>query len=175
MPTEIKGVIGLRRALKNFEPDLAKETTKELTAFLKPIVNSARGYMPSDAAIPSGWLQHPNAQGRWSTRFYNQSAAKRGIKYKTTPSKTNNRGFKALASILNTNIGGQIYERAGRASGVSGNFTPKLGGELVGPKRSMTGRAMYAAYAHDEGKAKAHIIRALEMAGRKFNARQANG
>jgi hypothetical protein len=172
MPTEIKGVLALRKALRNFEPDLARETTKELAAFLKPVVRNARGFMPSDADVPSGWLYRPTAQGRWATRFYSQNAARRGIKYKTTPSRSNNRGFTALASILNTNIGGIIYEWAGRTAGVKGNFTPKLGGELKGAKRSMTGRAMYRAYSDDNGQAKAHVIKALEKAGRKFNERK---
>jgi hypothetical protein len=175
MPTEIKGVIGLRRALKNFEPDLAKETTKQLGAFLRPVVVTARGYMPSDSNVPSGWLKREGAEGRWANRFYNQSAAKKGIKYKTTPSKANRSGFTSLASILNTNIGGAIYETAGRKAGITGNFTPKLGGTIVGPKQKMQGRAMFAAYAQDQGKAKAHIIKALETAGRKFNERQSNG
>ena len=42
MPTEIKGAIALRKALKNFAPDLAKETQKELGNLLKPITNKAR-------------------------------------------------------------------------------------------------------------------------------------
>jgi hypothetical protein len=173
MPTEIKGALALKKALKNFEPDLAKETTKELAALLKPIVKNARGFMPSDADVPSGWLQRPNAQGRWSTRFYSQSAAKRGIKYKTTPSRPNNRGFTSLVSILNTNIGGIIYEWAGRTSGIVGNFTPKLGGELKGSTRAMTGRAMYHAYDDDQGRTKAHVIKAIDSAAKKFNTRSA--
>jgi len=36
MPTEVKGADKLRKALKQYEPDLAKETTKELGNLLKP-------------------------------------------------------------------------------------------------------------------------------------------
>jgi hypothetical protein len=38
MPTEVKGALALRKALRQFEPDLAKETSKKLAAALKPIV-----------------------------------------------------------------------------------------------------------------------------------------
>jgi hypothetical protein len=40
--------------------------------------------------------------------------AKRGIKYKTTPSKPNRSGFRSLASIANASAAGAIYETAGR-------------------------------------------------------------
>ena len=41
MPTEVRGAIALRKALRQFEPDLAKETTKEISSFLKPVVTKA--------------------------------------------------------------------------------------------------------------------------------------
>ena len=37
MPVEVKGGIALRKALKDFAPDLAKETRKELAALLNEI------------------------------------------------------------------------------------------------------------------------------------------
>ena len=40
MPTEIKGAINLRKALRKFTPDLAKETQKEIASFLKPVVKN---------------------------------------------------------------------------------------------------------------------------------------
>ena len=49
MPTEVKGAKNLRKALKKFEPDLAKMTTKEMAAALKPITRKARGYMPANS------------------------------------------------------------------------------------------------------------------------------
>ena len=49
MPTEIRGAIALRKALKKFTPDLAKETQKEIAGILKPITAKARGFIPSTA------------------------------------------------------------------------------------------------------------------------------
>jgi hypothetical protein len=43
MPTELKGAIEARKALKKFEPDLAKELRKEMANLLKPIVKNAKG------------------------------------------------------------------------------------------------------------------------------------
>jgi hypothetical protein len=112
MPTEVKGAIALRKALKNFAPDLAKETQKELGNLLKPITNKARGFIPSQAPL-SGWAK--NSSTAWgSDRIWNTGKAKRGIGYKTTPSRPNKQGFRALARIVNASAAGAIYETAGR-------------------------------------------------------------
>ena len=171
MPTKIQGVIAYRKALRKFEPELAKETTKQITSFLRPVVRNARGFMPSNADVPSGWLKRENAKGRWATRFYDASIARKGITYKSSPSKANRRGFRALASIFNKSAAGAIYETAGRKSGNTGNFTPKLGGRLAGDKQKMTGRAIFRAFEEDQGKATAGVIKAIETSAAKFNAR----
>lgn len=112
MPTEIKGALALRKALKNFAPDLAKETQKELGNLLKPITNKARGFIPSRAPL-SGWNR--TSETAWGTsRIWSTGKAKRGIGYKTTPSKPNKQGFRALARIANMSVAGAIYETAGR-------------------------------------------------------------
>ena len=171
MPTEVKGAVALRKALRQFEPDLAKETTKEIASFLKPVVKQAKGFAPSNDAVPSGWLKRPNATGRWANRSYDQAEVRRGITYKSTPSKANRNGFRALASILNKSAAGAIYETAGRKSGISGNFTPRLGGQLKGKGQKQTGRVIFRAYLEDEGKARGHVIKAIEKAAAKLNSR----
>ena len=171
MPTRLQGVLALRKAMKKFEPDLAKETTKELASFLKPVTRQARGYIPSNAEILSGWLKRPNAKGRWANRYYDAAQVKSGISYKTSPSKPNRRGFRALASIFNKSAAGAIYETAGRKSGLTGNFSPRLGGQLKGDKQKMTGRAIFRAFEEDQGKATAGVIKAIEASAAKFNAR----
>lgn len=171
MPTRIQGVIAMRKAMKEFEPELAKQTTKKITAFLKPVVRDARGYLPSNTEAPSGWLRRPNAKGRWANRFYDATIARRSIGYKSTPSKPNRSGFRALASIFNKSAAGAIYETAGRKSGITGNFTPRLGGQLKGDKQKMTGRAIFRAFEEDQGKATAGVIKAIEHSAARFNAK----
>lgn len=111
MPTEVKGAIALRKALKEFTPDLARETQKEIAGILKPISSKAKGFIPSSAPL-SGWAKSNN--GTWGNRVWSSSEAKRGIGYKTTPSKVNRSGFRSLASIFNASASGSIYETAGR-------------------------------------------------------------
>jgi len=170
MPVKLQGAVALRKALAIVEPTLAKETTKEIASFLKPVVRDARGFLPSNEQAPSGWLKRPNAGGRWATRFYDQGIARRGITYKATPSKANRNGFQALASIFNKSAAGAIYETAGRKSGVTGNFTPKLGGKLSGQGQKMTGRAIFRAFEEDRGKAQDGVVKAIFKAKDKFDS-----
>ena len=170
MPTSVKGAGDLRKALRKFTPDLAKETQQEIAGFLKPVVRNARGFVPSNDQVPSGWLLG-NQKGKWERVAFDSTIVKRGIGYKTTPSKVNRRGFKSLVSILNKSGAGAIYETAGRKSGVKGNFSPRLGGSLAGHTQKMQGRAMFKAWEQDQGKAKGAVLQAIFKSAAKFNAR----
>jgi hypothetical protein len=166
MPTEVKGATKLRKALREYEPDLAKETTKELGNLLKPIAAKARGFMPAESPL-SGWAERADGKGRFPT--YNPSIAKRGITYKTSPSRPNNRGWRSLVSLLNKSVAGAIYETAGRKN-PGGNFSPRLGGDPKGNGK-MQGRGIFRAWNEDQGKTQGAVIRALESAAAKFNAK----
>ena len=112
MPVQIKGGIELRKALKKFTPDLAKETQKEMASLLKPITVKARGFIPSQTPL-SGWGK-AKTDGKFPV--FDTRAAKGGIGYKTTPSRVNRAGFRSLARIQNASASGAIYETAGRVN-----------------------------------------------------------
>jgi hypothetical protein len=135
MPTEVKGAIALRKALKEFTPDLAKETQKEIAGILKPITAKARGFIPSSAPL-SGWAKSNN--GTWGNRVWSSGEAKRGIGYKTTPSKVNRSGFRSLASVFNASPSGSIYETAGRLNPQGRPQAPLA--EVVAPRHSNFGK-----------------------------------
>jgi hypothetical protein len=162
MPVAVKGGIELRKALRKFTPDLAKETQKEMSALLKPITAKARGFIPSDAPL-SGWGK-ASVDARW---YWDGRAAKKGVSYRTTPSKPNRSGFVSLARIQNASRSGAIYETAGRKN-PGGNFSPRLPGNLVG-KGKMAGRAIFRAWSEDNGKTNAAVIKAVESSRDKFN------
>jgi len=114
MPVEVRGALELRKAIKKFSPDLAKETRKELASLLAPIVKTARGFIPGPVPL-SGWgVSSATAVWTKKNRLWNSSAAKAGIGYKTSPSKPNKQGFRAIARIVNASAAGTIYETAGR-------------------------------------------------------------
>lgn len=196
MPTEVVGAIALRKALNQYAPDLAKELTDELGAILKPIVADARGFVPLRSPM-SGWEDRPTIRGG---RFpkYDAGEIRRGITYKTTPSKPNRNGFKNSIRIQNKSMIGAIYETAGRKNGQGQDWVgPKAGGASKGVSRSvnpyagnqfisnlgnlygsmkgrdhrMMGRLIFRAWAKTQGKANASVFKALETTTAKFNKR----
>ena len=112
MPAQVVGGIALRKALKKFTPDLAKDTQKEMASLLKPIVSKARGFIPSQAPL-SGWGK---ASGNGKFPVWDGRGARGGVGYKTTPSRVNRSGFRSLARIQNASASGAIYETAGRVN-----------------------------------------------------------
>jgi len=221
MPTEVENAVELRLALKKFTPDLAKETADEMANALRPVVVRARGFIPADAKLLSGWVKGTSSINTINYRAFptfNSGDAKRGLGYRVTPSKPNKSGFVSLARIQQANAGGAIYETAGRLNpngrnqgpvvlryrnGVydqttntgkqySQSLNPNAGQQFVNnlnaagplvnarpkglvgrPSRKQTGRAMFRAYAEDNGVAVAAVIKAIENAKTKFEERMA--
>lgn len=110
MPVELDNAVALSKALKQYAPELAKETQKEIAGHLRKVVSRARGFVPSESPL-SGW---ENQTGIWEYRAFKTGIMKRGIGYSTTPTKPNQRGFRSLATIFNKSAAGAIYETAGR-------------------------------------------------------------
>jgi hypothetical protein len=201
MPTEVKGVIELRKALNQFAPDLAAELTKEITGSLKIIQKSARGFVPNVA--PAGlynWNENRsgqkitaktsmfrtfNTEGRVRMfPLYDATTIKRGIVYRTGYGKPNREGFRSLFRVRNKSAAGAIYETAGRKNPAgdpaSKSNNPNAGarfvqqGALYGRKRDgqdMRGRVIFRAWEKDEGKQTVAIFRAIETAQNKLNKR----
>lgn len=171
MPVAVKGAVALRKALKDYTPDLAKQLPKEMAIALKPVIKTARGYAPSESQILSGWKPRSMGEGRFPT--YNASMVKSGIGYKTTPSKPNRRGFRSLARLFNKTAAGAIYETAGRKTPDSRfvqNLNSKYASSMKGTGKS-EGRVLYRAYDEDQGKAQTGVLKAIENAKNNLNKR----
>ena len=198
MPTEVVGAVALKKALNQYAPDLAKELTKDLGNILKPVVNEARSFVPL-ASPMSGWTKRDTSKG---ARFpkYDAAEIRKGIIYKTTPSKPNKAGFVNTIRIQNKSMIGAIYETAGRkngqgqdwvgakaggaSKGVSRSVNPYAGnqfisnlGQLYGSNRGgdhrMMGRLIFRAWAKTQGKANAAVFKSIESTTTKFNRRTA--
>jgi hypothetical protein len=171
MPASVKGAINLRKALREFTPDLAKELPKDIAAALKPITKAAKGYLPDDGQVLSGWLPRENSEARFPA--YTAAKARSGIGYKTTPSKPNNRGFRSLARVSNKSAAGAIYETMGRKTPDSRfvlNQNAKYGETFKGQDK-MRGRALFRAYEENNGKARDAVLKAIQSAADKLNTK----
>ena len=216
MPTEVENAVQVRLALKRFAPDLSKQAQTEMANALRPVVARARGFIPADAQLLSGWVKSTASADTINYRAFptfSSNEAKRGLGYRVTPSKPNKSGFVSLARIQQGNAGGAIYETAGRLNpngrkqgpvvdryrnGVydqtthtgkqySTSLNPNAGqqfidnlngtGPLVNarpkgmkgrPTRKETGRAMYRAWAEDNGIANAAVLKAIDNSINNF-------
>jgi len=171
MPATVKGAVALRKSLRQFSPDLAKALPKEVAAALKPITRAAKGYLPDDGQVLSGWIARDNSQARFPA--YNARIVKAGIGYKTTPSKPNRSGFRSLARVFNKSAAGAIYETMGRKTPQSRfvqNQDGKYSSQMKGDKK-MEGRALFRAYEENNGKAREAVLKAIQEAANKLNAR----
>ena len=196
MPTEVVGALALRKALRDYAPDLATELRREVAAALKPVVSRARGYVPSDSQIMSGWQRRSFSEAKFP--MYDSSIIRKGISYKTSPSRANNRGFSALAAIENKSALGAIIETAGRKNPngqpwvgklylnqkrYSHSANPRAGaqfiknlGPIYGEKKTSgigdkRGRLIYRAWNEQNGKVIAAYFKAVENVTAKFNKR----
>ncbi len=171
MPATVKGAVALRKSLRQFSPDLAKALPKEVAAALKPITKAAKGYLPDNGQVLSGWLPRQMSEGRFPT--YNARIVKAGIGYKTTPSKPNRRGFRSLARVFNKSAAGAIYETMGRKT-PSSRFVQNQQGKYSSSMKGdgkMQGRALFRAYDENNGKAREAVLAAIKGAADKLNKR----
>ena len=219
MPVKLSGAPKLRLAMRRFPTELDKETQKGLRRVLASVTGKAKGYLPSNGQMLSGWTSAASSEDTAEYRAfpkYDQGKAIRGIKTKTTSSKPTRNGWASLVSIENASAGGAIYETAGRKSPngqphqettrgkyssyidtsnkVSKSLNKNAGkqfidrlnqtGELKNSReqgivgratRKLTGRVIFRAWAEDQGKANAAVVKAVEAATNKLNKGGVNG
>ena len=229
MPTEVQGVIELQKALREFAPDLLKEYQKDVGNALSRVTSKARGFIPANDSLLSGWSKPLSSEETIKYRAFpkfDSGEAKSGIGYKNTPSKPNRSGWSYLTRIVNNSPSGAIFETAGRKNKdgrppykrtkmvyrTTGEYYRQgayqlnyfqgnaLGGKDVSnsnnpnapkqflaslnaasklvdsrPKgvvgrgtRKFTGRAIFRAWAEDQGKANAAVLKAVETAATRF-------
>jgi len=165
MPTEVKGVIELRKALRAYTPELEKEMRREIYAIVNPVVTQAKGYVKSEiVGLRTGWVRSTKrlrkiSRGTSAFRkgvfpFYNPTEVKAGIRFSDKMSKSNRAGFVSVFSIKNSSRAGAIYETAGRAN--NGDAQP-----WVGSKGSASHK-----FSHSQNElAGQHFINAISNSG----------
>lgn len=185
MPVVLEGADDLLKELKNWGPNLYKNTRIEIASALKPISDEAKGFLPQ---APMRGLRKVGADK--SVWQYDYAKVRAGITYKATPSKVNKGGFVALASIINRTAIGAIMETAGRKNPYgqpwagrnkdTGNHKVShstwAGAGIVfmnnlGPMYGTgtdRGRYIYRAYENNRGKAQDAVVHAIEKVSNEF-------
>jgi hypothetical protein len=130
MPVEVKGLDATLKALRAFEPEMAKNLNKEVRAALTPVTKKAQGFVPGDISGLSNWgfsNKGKKITARSSAfaqvgRFpkFNSSIVRRGLKISLSKTRPNRSGFSTFYRISNITAAGAIMETAGRKSGSAG-------------------------------------------------------
>jgi hypothetical protein len=121
MPTEVKGLIELKKALTDYAPNLKAQLDDQMSLALGGIVKKAQSYVPATSPL-TNWSYRKrtefftNAEGRKIRKFplYNSARVINNIEYSDVPSRANKNGFKSVYFIINKSAAGAIYETAGR-------------------------------------------------------------
>lgn len=195
MPVVVEGIVGLRKALRNYAPDLQKQMDAEIRAELKGIIKDARSLVPDSTRLynwQDNGIERKSRTGR-QTAFpaYSPTLIRRGLTYSLGKQRRNRAGFVSLFTLFNKSAIGAIVETAGRANPSGSNRSqsnnPNAGAMFnatlsnqVGALRSYKGgdqktrgRLLYAAYADNQGKALNAIMKSIDKATKQFNARVA--
>ena len=196
MSVTLDGVKETLRAMRRVDPELLKEMNKEIKGVMIPIRDKARGYAPSP--VPGNlynWNEGTkgrkitarnsafrtlNTEGRLRMfPLYDAALASKGVYYTASPSKRNRNGWSSMYIIANASASGAIYETAGRKNpsgdpksrsnnpGAGANFISRMG-PLYGDGPSR-GRMIFRAWAEDQGKAQAAVVRAIQNTIASFN------
>jgi hypothetical protein len=197
MSVTLDGVKETLRALRKIDPELLKEMNKEIKGVMIPIRDKARGYAPSP--IPGNlynWSDNAKEKkitartsafrestlGGTTRRLfplYNAEVASKGIYYSAAASKRNKNGWSSQYIVANASASGAIYETAGRknpaGSSRSKSNNPGAGAHFIsrmGPlygEGNNRGRMIFRAWAEDQGKAQAAVVKAIENTIAAFN------
>lgn len=187
MPLNVTGVKELQKDLKDLDPALNKEFIKEIASVMIPVRNKAQGYLPSNSQVLSGWtrINVTKEQKYRAFPFYDQALAVNGIKYSSGKTKKNQYGFANAFYVRNARAAGTIYEMAGRVnpngSPNSDSINPNAGAQFIQSlggqgnfkgAGKQKGRALYRAWAEDNGKVMPAVITAINTVVTKFNAKR---
>ena len=185
---EIRGNSDLRKALRQFAPDLDKELKAELRKALSPVVRKARGYV--EASSMTNWNEKSSSTGMFPK--YNAFVISKGIGFSTGVTKRNKNGFTSNAKIYNKSRAGAIYEQAGvknpqgqpwvgpkgpAGSKYSHSNNPNAGQQFINNLPPIVsslkgqGRLIYRAWAESRGVAEGAAMRAIDKATTTFMTR----
>lgn len=112
--------------MREVDKDLNKEMSKNIKQAMLIVRNKARGYLPQQNEVLSGWgkgtgsidtIKEPNRL----FPPYDYNLAKSKVQYSAGQNKANDKGFRAAFYVYNNSRSGAIFETAGRIGRPRGN------------------------------------------------------
>ena len=162
MPVVVEGIVGLRKALNSYAPNLRKQLDYQVKLALKPIVEDARGRVPERWPLRN-W-NYPGYERKGANEVtpgfsvtgrarafpsYDPKVVRKGLTYSLGKKRNQRTGFVSMFTLLNRSAVGAIIETAGRASGSSGSGksksnNPNAGAQFIGSMNAVGGLKDFA-------------------------------
>ena len=184
MPVVVTGVKQLQKAMREVDQDLNKEMSKNIKQAMLIVRNRARGYLPAQSDVLSGWgkgtgsidtIKEPNRL----FPPYDYDLAKKKVQYSAGQNKANDKGFKAAFYVYNNSRSGAIFETAGRIGRPRGNksLNPNApeqfnsAAEMLSSMKGQgkqRGRVIYRAWDETKDIVIPKVVNAIETVAVKF-------
>ena len=126
MPVNVTGVKQLQKAMRDVDKDLNKEMSKNIRQAMLIVRNKARGYLPAQSEVLSGWGKGTASAETIKDKYrafppYDYALARDKVQYSAGQNKVNKSGFRAAFYVYNNSAPGAIFETAGRINKPRGN------------------------------------------------------
>jgi hypothetical protein len=185
MPVVVNGVKQLQKAMRDVEPALNKQMSKDIKIAMLIVRDAARGYLPQQNEVLSGWGKGTASTDTIKYRAfpaYDYSLAKSLIKYNAGTNKRNRSGYRAAFYVANVSAPGAIFETAGRknrrGSSDSESLNPNAGIQFIESAESISqmkgenkqrGRLIYRAWFEESNKVIPAVVKAINTVATDFN------
>jgi hypothetical protein len=182
MPVNVTGVKQLQKAMRDVDKDLNKEMSKNIKQAMLIVRDRARGYLPAQNDVLSGWGKSTASVETIKYRAfpaYNYALAKEKVAYSAGQNKRNRSGYKAAFYVYNNSAPGAIFETAGRKNQPNGegslnpnapaqfNAAAEMLSSMKGQGKQR-GRVIYRAWDETKNKVIPAVVEAIDTVAIKF-------
>jgi len=183
MPVNVSGVKQLQKAMRDVEPSLNKQMSKDIKTVMLIVRDKARNYLPGQNEVLSGWGKNTASIGTINYRAfpaYDYALAKSKVQYSAGQNKTNRSGYKAAFYVYNNSAPGAIFETAGRKNQPKGkgSLNPNAPEQFNSAAEMLTsmkgygkqrGRVIYRAWDETKNKIIPQVVKAINVVAIDFN------
>ncbi len=185
MPVVVNGVKQLQKAMRNVEPELNKQMSKDIKTAMLIVRDKARGYLPRQDEVLSGWGKPTSSidtikDPKKLFPPYDYAFAKGKVQYSAGQNKRNDKGFKASFYVYNNSRSGAIFETAGRLNKprYDRSLNPNAPAQFNAAAEMLSsmkgqgmqkGRVIYRAWDETKGKVIPAVVGAINSVATDFN------
>jgi hypothetical protein len=185
MPVNVSGVKQLQKAMRDVEPALNKQMSKDIKTVMLIVRDKARGYLPAQNEVLSGWGKGTASADTIKDIYrafpaYDYALAKEKVAYSAGQNKRNRSGYRAAFYVYNNSAPGAIFETAGRKNQPKGkgSLNPNAPEQFNSAAEMLTsmkgygkqrGRVIYRAWDETKNRIIPQVVKAINTVATDFN------